>query len=163
MTSWKLTVACLAIVGLTMVVLGTPQEAEPGPVTSDDAPKLAWMVGTWERTAGTKTTLEHWMPHAGTTMMGLSHTYDAKRTSFFEFMRIATHGGRIAYIVQPGGDPPTLFRAVKVTEEEAVFENPAHDHPQRIHYVKTKNGMTATISQMDGTRATEFAFDRRQD
>ena len=156
MTSWKLATAFLAL-----IVLGRPQEGEPERVSSKDAPKLAWIVGTWERTDGNKTTIEQWLPHAGTTMMGLSHTYDSKRTYFFEFMRIATHGGRIAYIVQPGGDPPTLFRAVKVTEEEAVFENPAHDHPQRIRYVKTEQGMTATISQMDGSKATEFAFKRR--
>lgn len=118
-------------------------------------------AGTWERTEGNKTTVEHWLPHAGTTIMGLSHTHDSKRTHFFEFMRIATHGGRIAYIVQPGGDSPVLFRAVKVTEEEAVFENPEHDHPQRFRYVKTEGGMTATISSMDGSKATEFAFERR--
>ena len=117
----------------------------------------------WERKDGDKTTLERWFPHAGTTIMGMSHTYDSKRTYFFEFMRIATHGGRIAYIVQPGGDRPTLFRAAKVTDDEAVFENPAHDHPQRIRYVKTDKGMTATISQMDGSKATEFAFERRGD
>ncbi len=156
MTSLKLATAFIAL-----IVLGSPQEAEQEPVSSKDAPKLAWIVGTWERTDGNKTTVEHWLPHAGTTMMGLSHTYDSKRTHFFEFMRIATHRGRIAYIVQPGGDPPVLFRAVKVTEEEAVFENPEHDHPQRIRYVKTEKGMTATISLMDGSKATEFAFERR--
>jgi hypothetical protein len=158
MTSWKLAAAFTAL-----IVLGRPQGPAPLPVTSADAPKLAWIVGTWERTDGDKTTVEHWLPHAGTTMMGVSHTYDSKRTHFFEFMRIATHGGRIAYIVQPGGDPPVLFRAVKVTDEEAVFENPEHDHPQRIRYVKTEQGMTATISLLDGSRATEFAFERRAD
>jgi len=158
MTSWKLAAAFVAL-----IALGNPQAAEPKPVSSEDAPKLAWMVGTWERTEGDKTTIEQWLPHAGTTMMGLSHTYASNRTHFFEFIRIATHGGRIAYIVQPGGDPPVLFRAVKVTEEEAVFENPQHDHPQRIRYVQTDNGMTATISLMDGSRATEFAFERRAD
>ena len=158
MTSWKLAAAFLAL-----IVLGSPQEPELEPVTSEDAPKLAWIVGTWERTDGDKTTVEHWLPHAGTTMMGVSHTYDSKRTYFFEFMRIATHGGRIAYIVQPGGDSPVLFRAVKVTDVEAVFVNREHDHPQRIRYVKTEDGMTATISLMDGSQATEFVFERRAD
>jgi hypothetical protein len=158
MAVWKLVTVFVAL-----SVLGRPQEVESEPVTSEDAPKLAWIVGTWEHEDGDKTTVEHWLPHAGTTMMGVSHTYDSKRTHFFEFMRIATHGGRIAYIVQPGGDPPVLFRAVKVTEAEAVFENPKHDHPQRIRYAKTEKGMTATISLMDGSRATEFAFERRAD
>ncbi len=156
MMSWKLATAFIAL-----IVLGSPQDAQPERVTSQDAPKLAWIVGTWERTHGNKTTIEHWLPHAGTTIMGMSHTHDSKRTHFFEFMRIATHGGRIAYIVQPGGDRPVLFRAVKVTEEEAVFENPQHDHPQRIRYEKTEKGMTATISLMDGSKATEFVFKRR--
>lgn len=158
MSSWKLAAALTAL-----FVLGPEQDPAPAPVSSADVPKLAWIAGTWERTEGGRTTIEEWLPHAGTTMMGLSHTYDAQRTHFFEFMRIATHGGRIAYIVQPGGDPPTLFRAVKVTDDEAVFENPSHDHPQRIRYERTDTGMTATISAMDGSRATEFVFERRED
>lgn len=151
----------LATASIALIVLGSPQDAEQEPVTSKDAPKLGWMVGTWERKEGDKTTIEQWLPHAGTTMIGVSHTYGKGRTYFFEFMRIATHGGRIAYIVQPGGDPPTLFRAVKVTEDEAVFENPEHDHPQLISYVKTEEGMVATISLMDGSKATDFVFERR--
>ena len=158
MTFWKLAAALVVL-----IALGRPQDTAPEPVTSADAPKLAWLVGTWERTEGNKTTVEHWQPHAGTTYMGTSHTYGENRTYFFEFIRIATHGGRIAYIVQPGGGSPVLFRAVKVTDEEAVFENPEHDHPQRIRYVQTEDGMTATISLMDGTRATEFAFERREE
>jgi hypothetical protein len=153
----------LATVFIAAIMLGSPRAPAPNQVTSDDVPKLAWIVGTWELTDGDKTTVEHWAPHAGTTFMGTSHTYSEKRTHFFEFMRIATHGGRIAYIVQPGGDPPTLFRAVKVTEEEAVFENADHDYPQRIRYAKTEDGITATISLMDGSKATECVFTRRAD
>lgn len=157
MTSLKLVSALVAL-----IVLGLPQEEPAEPASSADVPKLAWIAGTWELKDGDKTTVEHWQPHAGTTFMGTSHTYDAKRTHFFEFIRIATHGGRISYIVQPGGDPPVLFRGVKVTEEEAVFENPKHDFPQRIRYVKTEKGITATISLLDGSKATEFAFERRE-
>ena len=158
MTSWKLASALVAV-----FVLGSPQDPQPDPVSSENAPMLEWMVGTWERKEGKKTTIEQWLSHAGTTMMGVSHTYGENRTYFFEFIRIATHGGRIAYIVQPGGDPPTLFRAVAITEDEAVFENPQHDYPQRIAYVKTEKGMTATISSMDYSKSTEFEFERRAD
>jgi len=158
MTTWKIAAALVAL-----LALGRPQDAEPSPVSSADAGKLAWMAGTWERKQGDRTTIEQWLPHAGTTMLGLSHTYGPGRTYFFEFLRIATHGGRISYIAQPGGDPPTLFRAVEVSEDDVVFENPAHDHPQRIHYARTDEGMIATISQMDGSRATEFVFRRRAD
>ena len=70
-------------------------------------------------------------------------------------LRIATHGGRIAYIAQPGGDRPVLFRAVKVTEGEAVFENPEHDFPQRLEYRREDAHLTMTISGIEqGQRRT---------
>jgi hypothetical protein len=153
----------IALAAFALVLSVRPQAEEPKPVTSEDRSKLAWIVGTWEHTDGEKTTLEQWLPLAGSTFMGLSHTYDSKRTHFFEFLRIATHGGRISYVAQPGGDRPVLFRAVKVTEEEAVFENPEHDHPQRIRYEKTEKGITATISMMDGSRAKDFVYRKRGD
>lgn len=42
-----------------------------------------------------------------------------------------------------------------------VFENDKHDHPQRIRYEKTAAGMTATISQLDGSKAARFVFRRK--
>ena len=116
-----------------------------------DLAKVSWLAGTWELKDGEKTTEEHWLPLAGTTMMGVSHTYGAKTTLFFEFLWITFQHGKIAYVAQPGGVKPTPFFAVKLGEKEAVFENEKHDHPQRIRYECTEGGVTATISLMDGS------------
>jgi hypothetical protein len=91
-------------------------------------------------------------------MLGVSHTYDAKETRSFEFLRITAMDGTIAYVAQPGGGKPVPFLAAKVSDTEAVFENPKHDHPQRIRYAKTEKGITATIERMDGSKATAFAY-----
>lgn len=156
MPLWKITLASLGL-----VLLVHPQEAEPKPIVPEDLAKLAWIAGEWELKDGEKTTLEVWQPLAGSTMMGTSHTYDAKETHFFEFLRITSQHGKIAYVAQPGGGKPVPFLAVKIAEGEAVFENPKHDHPQRIRYVKTEKGITATISLLDGSKATEYAYERR--
>jgi hypothetical protein len=123
--------------------------------------KLTWVCGTWVQQKGKTTIEEHWRPLQGTTILGTSHTFDDQKSSFFEFLRIGHRAGSISYVAMPGGAPPTLFRLVKVEDGLMVFENEKHDHPQRIRYERTKDGMTATISQLDGSRATAFVFKKK--
>ena len=130
--------------------------AEPGTLG-----RLAWLSGTWFLEESGRVTEEHWRPAAGTLLLGTSHTYDAERTRAFEFLRISATDEGLSYVAQPGGAPPTVFRATTLGEGEVVFENPAHDQPQRIRYERTEAGITATISQLDGSRSRSFAFRRR--
>ena len=144
-------------------LLAVPQGAQPQEASRAELAKLSWLAGTWELRDGERTTQEHWLPLAGSTMMGLSHTHDETRTQAFEFLRITLQHGRIAYVAQPGGSQPVPFLAVRIDDHGAVFENPRHDHPQRIRYERSEAGMTATISLLDGSRATSFVFRRRGD
>lgn len=153
--------AKLGLASLLALLALTPQDTESNPLVQADLAKLSWLAGTWELKAGEKTTEEHWLPLAGSTMIGVSHTYDAKTTHFFEFLRITFQNGKIAYVAQPGGGKPVPFFAVKLDGEEAVFENEKHDHPQRIRYERTEAGVTATVSLLDGSKATTYAYRRR--
>ncbi len=155
-----------ALTALILFAGLAPQDAAPPKAVPPDAARaelegLAWMEGTWRIQHGGTVTEERWLPLAGTTLLGLSHTYDEKRTHFFEFLRITVQHGKVAYVAQPGGRPPVPFLAAKLADGEAVFENPEHDHPQRIRYVRTEKGLTATISLLDGSRAQVFEFERR--
>lgn len=139
------------------------QDAAPAKAAQFDINKLAWLAGTWQLRNGEKITEEHWFPLKGSTMIGVSHTYDEKTTHFFEFLRIATQKGTIAYLAQPGGRPMVPFLAVQLDDKTAVFENPKHDNPQRIRYERTEQGVTATVSLLDGTKAEVFVFERKSD
>lgn len=150
-----------AFAALCLLFVSSAQDAAKAPAHSFDAQKLAWLVGTWEIKDGDKVTEETWFPLKGSTMMGVSHTYNSKQTLFFEFLRIMVKKDLISYIPQPGGDPPVPFRMTELDDHVAVFENAKHDHPQRIRYERTEGGMTATISLLDGTRAKSFVFTRR--
>lgn len=68
--------------------------------------------------------------------------------------------GQIAYLANPGGAPPTAFLLSKLEDSLVEFESAEHDHPQRIRYERTDAGITATVSQMDGSRSQVFAFSR---
>jgi len=153
----------VALLAVPMLGLGPrAQETESNAIVPKDLPKLAWIAGDWELKDGETTTVEHWETLAGTTMLGLSHAYDAKRTRSFEFLRIAEHEGRIAYLAQPGGGKVVPFFATKLVDGEVEFENPSHDYPQRIRYERTEGGITATISLLDGSKPTAYAYRRRE-
>lgn len=139
----------------------TPEALEPGKMDPALLGRLAWICGTWVLQDGKKTTEEHWRPLQGTTILGTSHTFDDTKTTFFEHLRIGFRAGSISYVAMPGGAPPTLFRLAKLEDGLMVFENEKHDHPQRISYERTKDGVTATIGQLDGTRAKSFVFKKK--
>ncbi len=123
--------------------------------------RLTWVCGTWVQHLGETTIEEHWRPLQGTTILGTSHAFDDQQSSFFEFMSIGHRSGSISFAAMPGGAPPTFFRLVTVEDGLMVFENAEADHPQRIRYERTEDGMTATISQLDGSRATAFEFQKK--
>jgi hypothetical protein len=128
--------------------------------TRADLERMGWLTGTWLLKSRDAVTEEHWRPLQGTTMLGTSHTFDDARTRFFEHLRIGLQRGTIAYIAMPGGAPGTVFPLTKLEEGLVEFENARHDHPQRIRYEKTEQGITATIEQLDGSRRQQFAFTR---
>ena len=107
------------------------------PVRADE-PSLAhlsWLAGCWHAADGEPGTVEQWTPLAGESMLGVSRTVVAGRTVMYEFMRIAPDvAGRVKFFAQPRGVAPTGFPAVSTSLTEVVFENKAHDFPQRVVY-----------------------------
>jgi hypothetical protein len=137
-----------------------PAPAAPAQAKTDATglQSLEWLCGTWVSEDGPTTTEEHWRPLQGSTLLGSSHTFAGGTTRFFEHLRIAPVRGTLAYVAMPGGAAATVFPVSKLEPRAVVFENGKHDHPQRIRYEQTDTGMTATISQLDGSRAQRFVF-----
>ena len=75
------------------------------------------------------------MKPSGGTLIGMSRTVRGGKTTGFEFIRIVTGATGIDYVAKPSSSKEeTAFRLVKSSPTEAVFENLAHDFPQRIIY-----------------------------
>jgi hypothetical protein len=81
---------------------------------------------------------EIWTSPAGDALVGLhkdvSTRGGAARMVSFEFLRFERGADGIAYVAQPGGQPPTRFALVEHRPRRVVFANPSHDFPQRILY-----------------------------
>lgn len=124
--------------------------------------ELAWMSGTWAVEADGRWTEESWSPPRGGIMIGHNRSGRGDAVREFEFLRLqAGEDGVPTYFAQPGGRPPVAFRLVAQDGTSATFENPAHDFPQRIRYVREGDAMTATISALDGSNAMSWRYRRR--
>lgn len=123
---------------------------------------LGWMSGRWESVSGPRWTEESWSePRAGI-MLGYSRSGRGDAVREFEFLRLqAGEDGVVTYWGAPGGRPAVGFRLVSARGTEAVFENPQHDFPQLIRYVREGDALTATISRIDGSNAISWSFARQ--
>lgn len=123
---------------------------------------LSWMSGDWETAPGRMQIDEHWTKPAGGSMIGMSRTVAGDRTVFYEYLRIETRGADIFYVAHPKARTPgTNFKLVKLSGQEAVFENPAHDFPKRIIYRKNADGSLTARIEGDGTekeKAQDFQY-----
>lgn len=126
----------------------------------DPLARLAWLGGCWAAVGGEAGTGEQWLPLAGGTLLGVGRTVRGGRTVDFEFLQIrAAPDGRLAYIAQPGGRPPTQFLSTTLNEREVVFENPQHDFPQRVIYRRGDGGtLRARIEGLRNGAMKEIDF-----
>ena len=123
---------------------------------------LGWLAGDWVSEEGERWTEERWAPPRGGVMLGHSRSGRGEALREYEFIRIARgDDGAISYIAMPEGGAPVAFRLVRHEGTRATFENPAHDFPQRIDYVRDGDTLTATISAIDGAKPRRWTYRRR--
>ena len=116
-----------------------------------------WMTGSWKANG----TEEHWTSDRGGIMLGMSREVTDRGTSF-EFLRIERAGDSLVYQAMPSGHPPTPFPLKTMTDRRVVFENPAHDFPQRIIYWRKGAQLCGRIEgTLQGkTEGQEWCWDR---
>lgn len=99
-------------------------------------------------------------------MIGYSYAQPDGATQGWEAMRIEMIDGTPAFIAMPGGGAGVRFTYTGAIvldwapDHLVIFENAAHDYPQRISYAREGNRLTATISKLDGSDAIAFEYRR---
>ncbi|MBL0924735.1 MAG: hypothetical protein IBJ12_09770 [Sphingomonadaceae bacterium] len=117
------------------------------------------MKGAWVRSDGDKWADEYWTPPRAGIMIGASRSGKGETLQFWEHMRIVREAdGKLVFWAIAGDQKPVRFAAVKTSAAEIVFENAAHDYPQRIAYWREGKELKARISLADGSKPTDFSF-----
>ena len=122
---------------------------------------LAWLSGDWQTAPGGRARIEeHWTVPAGGTMIGMGRTVVGDKTAEFEFLRIEQRGDDIYYVANPNARcPQTDFKLTRLSGQEVVFENPAHDYPKRVMYRKNSDGsLVASIDAGEGSKSQSFSY-----
>lgn len=142
---------------LALAVMGLLSGAKANQAAKPALGDLAWMAGSWSGTARAVEMEEHWTAPKGNSMIGIHRDVAGGKTRLFEFLRIEQQGDQIVYLSMPNGrSPATPFPLKEVSGTRVVFENPAHDFPQRIIYWKDGNDLRARIEgTMNGKQGSE--------
>jgi hypothetical protein len=113
---------------LAISALGLPATAAP----ADDVAGLAWMAGSWTQETGGVTTRETWLAPLDGVMAGAGQTNAPGKKPFVSYYRISAEPAGATFTATLPGQPPTPFVLIPGKDGEVVFENKAHDFPQRV-------------------------------
>lgn len=120
-------------------------EKQPGQIT-----KAEWFLGSWENKTPQGDLSESWTKINDSVFNGESYFIKGKDTLFGETVVLSEKDGALLYTVTTkgqNGDLPVAFKMTGATANSIVFENPAHDFPQKISYkMITKDSLVAEIS-----------------
>ena len=123
--------------------------------------RVAWLQGCWETSTAARTIEEQWTGPRGKSMLSLSRTVRADATVAYEFVILREQGEQLAYEAHPNEKAPATFVSKEISATQVVFENLAHDFPQRVGYqLKDPANLLAWIEgKLDGSpRKVEFPY-----
>ena len=126
---------------------------------------LGWLAGCWEMNNEKRGMVitEMWIKPSGDAMIGAGRTVKSGKLVDFEFFRVVEEANGLSFIARPSANKEdTTFKMIRSSADEIVFENAAHDFPQRIMYKRDGEKMTARI---EGTtegklKGIDFSFAR---
>jgi len=143
--------------------------------SAPDFEKLSWLEGAWvarpapgeENRDSNMVSVESWQRIDARTLEGNSYTIKQGDTVFTEKLKLEQNEEGIFYIAAvPHNPAPVYFKLIRIDEDEAVFENPAHDFPNRIIYRRERGEVDTLHARIEGVRkgresAVDFWFTRR--
>jgi len=107
--------------------------------------KLDWMAGSWMQEKDGVTVREIWLAPKDGVMGGVGQTNQPGRKPFVEYVKISAEPAGATFTALVPGQPPTPFVLLAGKDGEAVFENKAHDFPQRVIYRRCGADLCARI------------------
>lgn len=112
----------------------------------------AWLKGAWQNKMTQGISMEVWEQTDDSTLTGKSYFIKGNDTFLSETISLEQRNNILYYIPtvkNQNSGQPVSFRQTTVTATRLVFENPAHDFPQKISYTLIrKDSIVAEISGM---------------
>ena len=125
-----------------------------------DLAELDWLIGHWEFDAGRRVYHETWTKVGQNKLTGVGYAIAGTDTISSEKLEIVFEDGQINYVATVPHNPgPVRFRLLDTGGPRWVFENPEHDFPQRITYLKKNAGyLQASIEGVNDGKKSGFTY-----
>ena len=146
------------LVGFALLAGAAGAQHEARPIS-----RLHWLVGRWENIRPRMVLDETWLAPVGNTMLGVGRVVKSDSLVTYEVVIIREAGSKFAYEAHPAGQETATFMSTVVNDSTIIFENPAHDFPQRIGYQLI--GTDSLYAWIEGTvrgkvKRNEFPYPR---
>jgi hypothetical protein len=122
-----------------------------------------WLIGCWERARPSGRMVEAWSAPVAGVMVGISTSIRDTTLRVLERLRLFYRADTLIYEASPARQPMNEFRSTRISAEELVFEDAAHDFPQKIRYRRI--GTDSLLARVEGDRngrqpPIDYAFKR---
>lgn len=120
-----------------------------------------WLIGNWENKTPRGIIYESWVLQKEQLLTAKSYAVKNGDTMVFEEVQLLQEQGDIFYIPVVQGqnnEEPVRFKLSSMTAKELVFENPAHDFPQKISYRRIEND--SLLAEISGNKGGKFRSQR---
>jgi len=133
-----------------------------------DFDKLSVLAGTWQMPQEKGMLYEVWELDSDTMLLGRSFSVSGKDTIPEETVQLSWSKGAITYsptVVDQNKGLPVIFTLKSIGISGFLFENKAHDFPQRIRYQPKGDTLLASVSgkMADGVREIKYSYVRVAD
>ena len=122
--------------------------------------QFSWLTGKWAGTDDDTDFFEEWETIKGTSMNGRGGAIVGPDTVFSERIKMEQRGDDIFYtpsVSENGGAVDFKFTGLK--NDSIIFENPAHDFPQRIVYFRQSDEkLYACIDGLENGKYNRLEF-----
>ena len=137
-----------------------------GPAFAQQSARVAsldWMAGTWTQVKADERVTETWIGPGNGLMVAANLTTRGAQRRSFEFLRIADTPEGFSYYASPAGKEPVEFKVKESGNRRVVFENAAHEFPQRILYWREGEELVARVEGKihDKERSEQWRFRRK--
>ncbi len=103
------------------------------------------LPGYWQ--TPDKSHTEHWQQTTPETLKGTGITRRKDKPPFVESLQLITLAGDTYYLAKTPQNPmPVPFKQQRCTTSEAIFTNPTHDFPTKLHYKLNGNTLTVDVT-----------------
>jgi hypothetical protein len=152
------------ILGFMVLVLS----CDPPKESAKDLSKIKqmeWVIGDWENLSKDGDLYESWSKTDDSTFAGKSFMIVNKDTVYSEKISLELRNNDLNYVAIVSDQPPVSFKFTALDKDEMIFENKAHDFPQRVVYKELQtDSLYARIegSENGKPRQEEFRMIKRK-